>query len=283
MLYINYMSNIVIYKQTRYLKNDFDIILNKYNFKDLEIFINFSGKFFRKNKLEKYIFEKSKTNKIFILSHFSKKYKKIYFTITFNTLNFNLSNNIYFDRFDDLNKKLFLYKNKPKINIDGDIVIFLNNSRGFYNKYLNYEVQLPELIKTIRKYNNKNKIKIRPHPRELLDIQNIVNKLKKNDKKIYLDKRDYSDFKNKIFVIFIQNTVSIIDFLNLGIPLMNPNFIPQNDYKDVYIQYDNLRIMKDSIDRKKLLSKYYNYIITKDEIENNNKFINKFLKANIEK
>lgn len=275
------MSNIIIYKQTRYLNNELYNILKKYEFKDLEVYINFSGKSFRKNKLEKYIFEKCETNKIFMLSHLSKKYKKIYFTITFNTLNMQLSKNIHFNRFEYLNKNVFLYKEKPKLNIEGDIVIFLNNSEGYYNKYLNYEVQIPKLISIIRKYNKTNKIKIRPHPRETLEIENIVKKIKKYEKKIYLDKRDYSHFKNKIFVIFIQNSVSILDFLNLGIPLMNPNFIPQNDYEDVYINYHNLKNMIDFVDRKKLLNKYYNYILTKDEIQKNPEFIKKFLNKNI--
>lgn len=275
------MSNIIIYKQTRYLNNELYNILKKYEFKDLEVYINFSGKSFRKNKLEKYIFEKCETNKIFMLSHLSKKYKKIYFTITFNTLNMQLSKNIHFNRFEYFNKNVFLYKEKPKLNIEGDIVIFLNNSEGYYNKYLNYEVQIPKLISIIRKYNKTNKIKIRPHPRETLEIENIVKKIKKYEKKIYLDKRDYSHFKNKIFVIFIQNSVSILDFLNLGIPLMNPNFIPQNDYEDVYINYHNLKNMIDFVDRKKLLNKYYNYILTKDEIQKNPEFIKKFLNKNI--
>ena len=275
------MSNIIIYKQTRYLNNELYNILKKYEFKDLEVYINFSGKSFRKNKLEKYIFEKCETNKIFMLSHLSKKYKKIYFTITFNTLNMQLSKNIHFNRFEYLNKNVFLYKEKPKLNIEGDIVIFLNNSEGYYNKYLNYEVQIPKLISIIRKYNKTNKIKIRPHPRETLEIENIVKKIKKYEKKIYLDKRDYSHFKNKIFVIFIQNSVSILDFLNLGIPLMNPNFIPQNDYEDVYINYHNLKNMIEFVDRKKLLNKYYNYVLTKDEIQNNPEFIKKYLNKNI--
>lgn len=275
------MSNVIIFKQTRYLNNELNNILNKYEFKDLEVYINFSGKFFRKNKLEKYIFEKSDTNKIFMLSHFSKKYKKIYFSITFNTLNMKLSNNVHFNRFEYLNKKIFLYKEKPKLNIEGDIVIFLNNSGGFYSKFLNYEVQIPKLISIIRKYNTKNKIKIRPHPREVLDIETIIKKIKKYEKNVYLDKRDYNHFKNKIFVIFIQNTVSILDFLNLGIPLMNPNFIPQNDYEDVYINHKNLKNMIEFVDRKKLLNKYYNYVLTKDEIQNNPEFIKKFLNKNI--
>lgn len=275
------MSNVIIFKQTRYLNNELNNILNKYEFKDLEVYINFSGKSFRKNKLEKYIFEKSDTNKIFMLSHFSKIYKKIYFSITFNTLNMKLSNNAHFNRFEYLNKKIFFYKEKPKLNIEGDIVIFLNNSGGFYSKYLNYEAQIPKLISIIRKYNTKNKIKIRPHPREVLDIETIIKKIKKYEKKVYLDKRDYNHFKNKIFVIFIQNTVSILDFLNLGIPLMNPNFIPQNDYEDVYINHNNLKNMIEFVDRKKLLNKYYNYVLTKDEIQKNPEFIKKFLNKNI--
>ena len=275
------MSNVIVYKQTRYLNNELHNILKNNEFKDLQVYINFSGKSFRKNKLEKYIFEKCETNKIFMLSHLSKKYKKIYFTITFNTLNMKLSKNINFNRFEYLNKKIFLYKEKPKLNIEGDIVIFLNNSQGYYNKYLNYEIQIPKLISIIRKYNKTNKIKIRPHPRETLEIENIVKKIKKYEKKVYLDKRDYNHFKNKIFVIFIQNSVSILDFLNLGIPLMNPNFIPQNDYEDVYINYHNLKNMIEFVDRKKLLNKYYNYVLTKDEIQNNPEFIKKFLNKNI--
>ena len=136
------MSNVIIFKQTRYLNNELNNILNKYDFKDLEVYINFSGKSFRKNKLERYIFEKSNTNKIFMLSHFSKKYKKIYFSITFNTLNMKLSNNVHFNRFEYLNKKIFLYKEKPKLNIEGDIVIFLNNSEGYYSKYLKKRLKL---------------------------------------------------------------------------------------------------------------------------------------------
>ena len=275
------MSNVIVYKQTRYLNNELHNILKNNEFKDLQVYINFSGKSFRKNKLEKYIFEKSDTNKIFMLSHLSKKYKKIYFTITFNTLNMKLSKNINFNRFEYLNKNVFLYKEKPKLNIEGDIVIFLNNSGGFYSKYLNYEAQIPKLISIIRKYNTKNKIKIRPHPREVLDIETIIKKIKKYEKKVYVDKRDYNHFKNKIFVIFIQNSVSILDFLNLGIPLMNPNFIPQNDYEDVYINHNNLKNMIEFIDRKKLLNKYYNYVLTKDEIQNNPEFIKKFLNKNI--
>lgn len=275
------MSNVIVYKQTRYLNNELHNILKNNEFKDLQVYINFSGKSFRKNKLEKYIFEKCETNKIFMLSHLSKKYKKIYFTITFNTLNMKLSKNINFNRFEYLNKNVFLYKEKPKLNIEGDIVIFLNNSEGYYNKYLNYEIQIPKLISIIRRYNKTNKIKIRPHPRETLEIENIVKKIKKYEKKVYLDKRDYNHFKNKIFVIFIQNSVSILDFLNLGIPLMNPNFIPQNDYEDVYINYHNLKNMIEFVDRKKLLNKYYNYVLTKDEIQNNPEFIKKFLNKNI--
>lgn len=275
------MSNLIIHKQTRYMNNSLNKILELCKFKNLEVFINFSGKFFRKNKLEKYIFKKSNTNKIFIISHLSKKYNKIYFTITFNSFNINLSNNINLNRFNDLNKNIFLFKKHIKINKDGDILIFLNNSKGYYSQYLDYEKQIPQLVNIIRKYNKKNKIKIRPHPREELDIYAIVKKIKKYQSQIYLDTRSYTHFKNKIYVAFIQNTVSILDFLNLGIPLMNPNFIPYNDYQDVYINYENLSVMKDNVDRKKLLTKYYNYIITKEEIENNKKFIKKFLDKNI--
>ena len=39
--------------------------------------------------------------------------------------------------------------------------------------------------------------------------------------------------------------------------------------------------MIEFVDRKKLLNKYYNYVLTKDEIQKNPEFIKKFLNKNI--
>ena len=275
------MGEIIIYKQTRFISCKFDELLKSIKNYNVEIYINFSGKTFRRKNLTEYIYSKSKTNKIFILSHYSKNYRKPYFSVTFDAFNYNLSNNIKFkNRFNYLNYNYFKYKISPKINYNGCIVIFLNNSKGHYHKYLDYEKQIPNLVKNIRKHNVKNEIKIRLHPRDERDITHIIKPLKNNN--VSLDRRPFEKIKQS-FVIFVQNTISILEFLNLGIPLMNPKFIPYDNFNDVYLNYNNLKHMNNNINRKVLLEKYYNYIITKEEIEKYPDFVKKFFLKNLNK
>ena len=275
------MGEIIIHKQTRFISCKFNELLKSIKNYNIEIYVNFSGKTFRRRNLTEYVYSKSKTNKIFILSHCSKFNGKPYFSVTFDVFNYNLSNNIKFqNRFNYLNYNYFKYKISPKINYDGCIVVFLNNSNGYYQEYLQYEKQIPNLVKNIRKYNVKNKIKIRLHPRDETDITHIIKKLKNNN--VSLDNRPFEKIK-KSFVIFAQNTISILEFLNLGIPLMNPKFIPYDNFNDVYLNYNNLKHMNNNINRKVLLEKYYNCIITKEEIEKYPDFVKKFFLKNLNK
>ena len=78
-------------------------------------------------------------------------------------------------------KNIFILIKNYIINNKGLIVIYCNNPNGYYQQWIDYENQLPQLIINIRKFNKRNKIVLRfhiKHKKYLID--NLNKKIKIN-------------------------------------------------------------------------------------------------------
>ena len=108
-------------------------------------------------------------------------------------------------RFNYLQKYFYFNKNYI-INNKGLIVIYCNNPNGYYQQWIDYENQLPQLIINIRKFNKRNKIVLRfhiKHKKYLID--NLIKKLRLIDNSIDIDNSEFINTIRKSYCIFIQN------------------------------------------------------------------------------
>jgi hypothetical protein len=227
-----------------------------------------------------------KNNNDFILKNidFILKTCNTYFFLNINSLSNNLSLNIKNidseKRFNYISNKYFKYNKKYRINLNGEIIIYLNNSTGFFKNAINYKNDIKELIENIKKYNNKNKIRIRFHPKDNKNfINDILTEAKSIDNNIKENNCDYQTLINTSYCIFIQNSRIILDLWNDGIPIFSSNlssiniFPRDKDYADIKI-INNLEKFKDKLpDRKKILKKYYKHLFFYEEIFTNKEYI----------
>ena len=267
--------------------DDLDLLLEKKNIY-LCLYFNFDPKQLRELKLERFLEKKSNENRIFHILHKSKITEKRFHSILFQSMSVLYSTNkINYneERFNYL-QKYFKYNNKYKINEDGFIVIYCNNPDGYYKKWINYDEQLPLLIKKIRIYNKVNKIVLRFHRKhKKYLIEQIMNNLKKIDKNIDIDNSDFKQTIKQSYCIFIQNASIIIDYINSGIPLFNPKMIPFDDYNKCYNKLEYIENLKKNelnlINRKKFLIEAYNYIIFDEEYRYNTEYVKNIYLENI--
>lgn len=265
--------------------NELDPLLKK---KNINFFFNFAPNQLKNMGYDMYLKKQSKEQSVFHILHKSKLTKKRFHSIIFNSMSIPFSSNkkkLCENRFNYL-QKYFKYKENYIINKDGFIVIYCNNPNGYYKEWINYETQIPKLIKQIRKINKKNKIVIRFHRKhEIKIIQNLIKKLKLIDNTIEIDESEFKDTIKQSYCIFIQNASIIIDYINEGIPLFNPKFIPFNDYDGCYNNFNYLQDLKKDekylIDRKKFLMESYNYIIFDEEYRDNINYVKNIYLNNI--
>ena len=265
--------------------DDLDLLLKK---KNIYLYFNFDPKQLRELKLERFLEKKSNKNRIFHILHKSKITEKRFHSILFHSMSIPFSTNkLNFneERFNYL-QKYFKFKNNYKINENGFIVIYCNNPDGYYKDWINYENQLPILIKNIRKINKKNKIVLRFHRKHKKNIIcQIINNLKLIDDTIEIDESEFKNTIKQSYCIFIQNASIIIDYINSGIPLFNPNIIPFDDYNGCYNNLEYITNLKKNehnlIDRKKFLIEAYNYIIFDEEYRYNIDYVKNVYLENI--
>ena len=266
---INYeinWNNLILKKisftQKRFLNNLYkDQNIDNYNFilKNIDYFLNLSHTFF-------------------------------YFSV--NSLNFKYSTKIKNineeKRFKYISEKYFKYNNSYQFNDEGWIVIYLNYSSGHFRHHFDYKKDIINLVKKIRKYNTKNQIRIRFHPKEtVVYIVDVMTAARSIDENVKVDTSDYKKLIDKVYCVFIQNSKIIIDLWNDGIPVFSTEIIPINIFplKEEYCKYHILenikKFRKELPDRKKLLKKYYKNLIFYEEIFTNNIYITNLLKNQI--
>lgn len=256
--------------------------------KNISFYFNFDPKQLRQQKLDRYLDKKSNERRVFHILHKSKITEKRFHSIIFKSMSIPFSSNkltINDDRFNYL-QKYFKYNNDYKINKNGFIVIYCNNPDGYYKKWISYDNQLPILIKKIREINTKNKIVLRFHRKhKKCFINNLLENLKLIDDTIEIDNSEFKNTIKQSYCIFIQNASIIIDYINAGIPLFNPNLVPFDDYNGCYNHIDYLKNIKEHkrnlIDRKKFLIEAYNYIIFDEEYRYNTEYVKNIYLENI--
>lgn len=262
-----------------------DILFNK---KNINFYFNFDPIQLREMKFDRFLNKKSKKQRVFHILHKSKLTEKRFHSVIFNSMSIPFSSNkkdLCENRFNYL-QKYFKFNKNYNINENGFIVIYCNNPEGYYKKWINYEIQLPELIKKIRKINKKNKIVIRFHRKHKKNkILILLENLKTIDDSIEIDNSEFKDTIKQSYCIFIQNASIIIDYINAGIPLVNPNIIPFDDYDGCYNDLNFLNNLekhqKHLIDRKKFLIDTYNYIIFDEEYRYNTDYVKNIYLNNI--
>lgn len=288
---MNELSNIKIKHYTRNaipdtnIFNELDKLFEK---KIISFYFNFDPKQLREMKLDRFLSKKSNECRVFHILHKSKITEKRFYSIVFKSMSIPFSTNkLNFneERFNYL-QKYFKFKNNYKINENGFIVIYCNNPDGYYKDWINYENQLPILIKNIRKINKKNKIVLRFHRKHKKNIIcQIINNLKLIDDTIEIDESEFKNTIKQSYCIFIQNASIIIDYINSGIPLFNPNIIPFDDYNgcynNIYFLKDLIKYKEELVDRKKFLIEAYNYIIFDEEYRYNTEYVKNVYLENI--
>ena len=263
-------------------------ILNPIKNLKINLYFNFDPLQLRNLNLDRFLKKKSNLPRIFHILHKSKITERRFHSVLFGSMSVPFTNNIIYRSIDRFNfiQQYIKYRNKYRLNINGNIVIYCNNPNGYYKEWINYHKQLPLLVQSIRRYNKKNKIVVRFHRKHSKsDMLILMNKLKKYDKLIEIDT---SEFKNTIknsYCIFIQNASIILDYINEGVPLFDPKFIPFNDYEGCYNNIEYLSNIKKNkkyfIDRREFLIKAYNYIIFDIEYERNINYVFNFYYKNI--
>ena len=254
----------------------------------MTLYFNFDPQQLRDLKLDRFLEKKSNDNRVFHILHKSKLTEKRFHSIVFRSMSIPYSINhlnMNDNRFNYL-QKYFYFNKEYVINENGFIVIYCNNPNGYYQKWIDYENQLPKLIINIRKFNNKNKIVLRFHikHRKYL-IKNLMNKLKLIDENIDIDNSEFKNTIKQSYCIFIQNASIILDYTNAGIPLFNPGIIPFDDYQGCYNNFmfiENLNKYKDYlINRKRFLIETYNYILFDEEYRRNKDYVKNVYLNNI--
>ena len=263
-------------------------ILDKLVNNNIKLYFNFDPIQLRDLNLDRFLIKKSEISRIFHILHKTKHHDKRFHSVIFNSMSIQFSTNIFVNndnRFNYLQKYFKFYK-KYRMNNDGFIVIYCNNPNGYYKEWINYEKQLPNLIKKIRNINKKNKIVLRFHRKHNKTIKNnLLYDLKKIDESIEIDESEFNKTINQSYCIFIQNASIILDYINEGIPLFNPNIIPFDDYNGCYNNIELLNNIEKNknnlIDRKKFLIDSYNHIIFDSEYRDNIDYVKQFYLKNI--
>jgi len=258
----------------------------KINFNDLEI------KNLSKNQFKylNFIYKNNLSNIIDNNDHleYILKNASTFFFITKNSLNYFKADNIYFNdleidnRFNYISKTYFNYNQIYNIKQDGYIIIYLNNSTGFFQNYSKLRKNLKKLITNIRTFNKKNKIKIRFHPKEKEKFKiELIDYLNKNkDFNVSIDDQSYKKMIKNVYCVFIQNSKIILDLWNDGVLIFSSkissvNIFPEDeDYCNNLEYISNLELyIKQLPNRKEILKKYYKSIVFYDEIFTNKKYI----------
>lgn len=288
------------YKIENIINIDIIIKNQKYNFIDNPVFkiiknnkkynIDFNNLVHKKISIiqKRYLdyFYSNNNNNKFIKDNidFILKTSNTYFFLTINSLCIKQSKcikNINCEkRFNYISNKYFKYNEKYKINSNGKIIIYLNNSSGFFRDTIDYIQDIKILIKKIRMYNKKNLIRIRFHPKDSISyINDVLIAAKSIDNNIKENKGEYTSLINSSYCIFIQNSRIILDLWNDGIPvfsskLISTNIFPKNeDYPDISLIQD-LEKFKDKLpNRKEILKKYYKHLFFYEEIFTNKEYI----------
>jgi hypothetical protein len=236
----------------------------------------------------------------------------MYFFVTTNSWNPQLSHTqkINESKFQSINKYI-PFNPEYKINQEGYIYIFLNNSLGWFQNSLvekykpNVYLELLEklIIKIIKHTNRKIKIRLHKKDRKTQFENNIINFIKSKDNIEYCNigycnigycnigycnigycnigycNEDISVVFKNIYCAFIQNSKLIIDLVNLGIPIFNLGFIKCNYFPEIQIpqiEYiSNLESQNLQLlpNRKEFLMKYY-FHLNFDLLDNPKNFIN---------
>ena len=136
------------------------------------------------------------------------------------------------------------------------------------------------MVKKIRNFNNKNKIKIRFHPKDDNNYQNKIMKILKNyENKIEIDYDDYHTLISNNYCVLIQNAKIIFDFWNDGLVVFSTEILKSNIFplEQDFTKFEYIKNLCEYIDklpnRKYLLKKYYKYIFFYEEIFTNKEYI----------
>ena len=134
----------------------------------------------------------------FILKNIEKylELSHTYFFFTVNSFNYKYSTKIKNineeKRYEYVSQKYFKYSDNYKHNEDGWIVIYLNYSSGHFKNNFDYKKDIINLVKKIRKYNQKNQIRIRFHPKEtIVYIVDVMTAARSVDENVKVDTSDY--------------------------------------------------------------------------------------------
>jgi len=173
-------------------------------------------------------------------------------------------------KFNYIAKTYIKFNDKLSYNNNGKIIIYVNNSTGWWGKFINLE-NLEKLVEKIRLYKN-NEIVIRLHEKDFKDkkFSELINILdKKFDDKVYFDKQSkpWNKIINEVHCVFIQNSFTLFELMSYGIPIFRmEEVVSYNIYDDLYYPKDEeMKYFNDlslyKIDRKKLLKKYYSHLV----------------------
>ena len=230
----------------------------------------------------------------FILKNIEKylELSHTYFFFTVNSFNYKYSTKIKNineeKRYEYVSQKYFKYSDNYKHNEDGWIVIYLNYSSGHFKNNFDYKKDIINLVKKIRKYNQKNQIRIRFHPKEtIVYIVDVMTAARSVDENVKVDTSDYKKLIDKVYCVFIQNSKIIIDLWNDGIPVFSTEIISINIFplKEEFCKYhilENIKKYRNELpNRRNLLKKYYKNIIFYEELFENHKYINNLLKNQV--
>lgn len=237
---------------------------------------------------------KNNENYKFILKNIEKylELSHTFFFFTVNSFNYKYSTKIKNineeKRYEYVSQKYFKYSDNYKHNEDGWIVIYLNYSSGHFKNNFDYKKDIINLVKKIRKYNQKNQIRIRFHPKEtIVYIVDVMTAARSVDENVKVDTSDYKKLIDKVYCVFIQNSKIIIDLWNDGIPVFSTEIISINIFplKEEFCKYhilENIKKYRNELpNRRNLLKKYYKNIIFYEELFENHKYINNLLKNQV--
>lgn len=253
-------------------KNNSSDKYNKYN--KYNVYIDFGGS-------DGMLYLNNTTNNKSIFINICKSYvnkqQYKYLFITLNSFNPNLSEVPIYKNNEFKNLlNFFKVSEEYKINLNGYIYIFLNNSCGFFkdNFISNINIFILNLIDKIRKFSNR-KILLRFHPKDIIKDISVKTydyisknyKLKYNDNNLEYSDEDIFKVKKNIYCGFIQNSKLLFEFIFDGIPLFNLNLIKFN-YFDIFVKdISNIeKLNKINLpNRINFLKKYIRFIFLNDE------------------
>lgn len=219
----------------------------------------------------KYINKRTKDKTLFINTGKFIFYELKYEFLTINSLNPLLSDPIKIDgeeRFNEISQ-IINFENSYKINSKGPILICLNNFNGWYSSEVSkIKKKLLNLCLNIRKFNKKNGIILKFHPKNYLndlkllnDTLRYINNNLKGSRKVSLYDNSQNSNKDiflKSYCVFIQNSKFILELVMKGIPVYNHNISKVNSYDKIFLK--NLRYLKNLKKYKKLFPDRKDYM-----------------------